>query len=112
MCPSVTKTIPIIDMGLLGLGFDPTKEEWQRVGKEICTAFADIGFLYLKGHGLNMDLVENSFSASSKFFALDESIKLGYPRDPEKQQGYVAVDREKLDPDVNKHELRESYDVK
>lgn len=112
MCPSNTKRIPIIDMGLLGLGFDPTKDEWQRVGKEICTAFADIGFLYLKGHGLNMDLVENAFSASSKFFALDESIKLGYPRNPEKQQGYVAIDREKLDPDANKHELRESYDVK
>ncbi|CAL4063291.1 unnamed protein product [Meganyctiphanes norvegica] len=104
--------IPIIDMGLIGLSSDPSETEWQRVGKEICTALGDIGFLYLKGHGVNLDLVEKAFSTSAEFFALDEDIKLGYPRNPEKQQGYVAVNREKFNADINPHEFREAYDVK
>ncbi|CAL4185702.1 unnamed protein product, partial [Meganyctiphanes norvegica] len=59
-----------------------------------------------------IDLINKAFSASSEFFALDESIKLDYPRNPEKQQGYVAVNREKFNANENSDELREAYDVK
>ncbi|CAL4156052.1 unnamed protein product [Meganyctiphanes norvegica] len=111
MCPSKIKRIPIIDMGLIGLGCEPTKEEWQRFGKEICTAFSDIGFLYLRGHGINLDLVADVETTSNKFFSLDENIKNRFARGITDIQGFTPPNREKLTVDANRHEIRESYDV-
>lgn len=106
--------VPIVDLGQLSLAHagDPSREEWLRVGKSVAEAFQNIGFVYLKNHGVSETQVSSLVSSGSRFFALDPKTKNKYPRNPEKQQGYVEVDREKFDPANFKHELREAYDIK
>ncbi|XP_042883831.1 2-oxoglutarate-Fe(II) type oxidoreductase ppzD-like [Penaeus japonicus] len=106
--------IPVVDLGQLSLSHDgnPSPEEWQRVGQAIAKNFTDIGFVYLTSHGVPETQISSLVASGSKFFDLDLKVKNKYPRNPEKQQGYVEVDREKFDPAHFKHELREAYDVK
>ncbi|XP_042225488.1 2-oxoglutarate-Fe(II) type oxidoreductase ppzD-like [Homarus americanus] len=108
------RRIPLVDLGQLGLMHDeePSQEEWQRVARQLHDAFTDIGFVYLTNHGVSDDQMDHLFKSSATFFNLDEETKIRYQRDPEKQQGYVAVDRETLDKSKNSHELREAYDLK
>ncbi|KAG7166946.1 2-oxoglutarate-dependent dioxygenase htyE-like 1 [Homarus americanus] len=107
------RRIPLVDLGQLGLMHDeePSQEEWQRVARQLHDAFTDIGFVYLTNHGVSDDQMDHLFKSSATFFNLDEETKIRYQRDPEKQQGYVAVDRETLDTKEMSHELREAYDL-
>lgn len=106
--------VPIVDLGQLSLAHasEPSRDEWLRVGKSVAEAFQNIGFVYLKNHGVPETQVSSLVASGGRFFDLDLKTKNKYPRNPEKQQGYVEVDREKFDPTNFKHELREAYDIK
>lgn len=105
--------IPVVDVGKLGLDEEPslTDPDWQRVGKEITDAFKDIGFVYLKGHGVPEGQVDKLVNAGAKFFNLPQEDKDKLQRDPDKQQGYVTIGRERFN-DIHSYEIREAYDVK
>lgn len=105
--------IPLVDMGQLGLGCDNiTQEEWQRVAGELHEVFTNIGFAYLSNHGIPSDQLNHVIKSSAAFFDLNEKTKNLFARDPETQQGYVAVDRESLHAESKVHELREAYDLR
>ncbi|XP_064112033.1 uncharacterized protein LOC135219305 isoform X2 [Macrobrachium nipponense] len=105
--------LPVIDVGKLGLGNEPslTDPDWLRVGKEIAAAFQHIGFVYLKGHGVPGGQVDQIVSAGAKFFDLSQEEKDKFPRDPDKQHGYVTIGRERFNG-IHSYEIREAYDVK
>ncbi|XP_068240699.1 uncharacterized protein [Palaemon carinicauda] len=105
--------IPVVDMGKLGLGhFDsPQEEERKQVGNEIAEAFRNVGFVYLKNHGIPQQVIEEVFSSSKEFFCLDPQIKRNYSRGVTDIQGYTEVNRERLATEKDIKELRESYDI-
>ncbi|KAB7497291.1 1-aminocyclopropane-1-carboxylate oxidase [Armadillidium nasatum] len=113
------KDIPCIDFALLANGtFNEDEfEEEKKICQNIVSAFAEIGFVYLKNHGIPRKLIENIHKVGQEFFSLPEEEKLKYEKDLEVMQGYVAIDREflmcfhRLHISKDIHELRESFDA-
>ena len=64
--------LPIIDMAPL---FGDASER-RRVANKIGAACRDTGFFYATGHGISSDLLAKLDSASRRFFALPEAIKM------------------------------------
>jgi isopenicillin N synthase-like dioxygenase len=51
--------IPVVDFGLISTdnGRVPSDEDWAFVSREIDRTLADIGFVYLKNHGVSEEKV-------------------------------------------------------
>ncbi|KAF2026839.1 Clavaminate synthase-like protein [Setomelanomma holmii] len=107
--------IPIVDFSQASSGIQDEKEH---VAKQIDEAFRNVGFVYLKNHGVPLDMVEECFSWSKKFFALPLSTKLLAPHPPggAHHRGYSAPGLEKVSQheyDANElNKLREIPDFK
>ncbi|XP_064122181.1 uncharacterized protein LOC135226496 [Macrobrachium nipponense] len=106
--------IPVVDMGKLGLGSgdSPGEQERQTVANEIAEAFRNVGFVYLKNHGIPKQVIEEIFTSSKEFFSLDQEVKAQYNRGVTDIQGYTEVNRERLTTGRDAKELRESYDIR
>lgn len=50
--------IPVVDFGMFLNG---TKEEREYIAKEIDDAFRNLGFVYLRNHGVMQEMVEKCF---------------------------------------------------
>ncbi|KAH0841254.1 hypothetical protein AYO21_06867 [Fonsecaea monophora] len=87
--------IPIIDLEPVRSG---TPEEARATGKLVYQAFRDVGFAYIKNHGVPQELVDQAFDWSSKFFALSQADKDKAPHPPYGwwHRGYSGVGREKV----------------
>ncbi|OAP59627.1 hypothetical protein AYL99_06925 [Fonsecaea erecta] len=87
--------IPIIDLEPIRSG---TPEEARETGKLVYQAFRDVGFAYIKNHGLPQDLLDQAFEWSAKFFALPQADKDKAPHPPYGwwHRGYSGVGREKV----------------
>ena len=59
--------IPVVD-------FEPFRtggpEERKRAALELASAFRNVGFAYLGGHGVPQELVDRTFAEAGRFFAL------------------------------------------
>jgi isopenicillin N synthase-like dioxygenase len=53
--------IPLIDLGELISSTTSTEDAWNQAAKEIGDACLNIGFFYVKNHGVDKDLIENIF---------------------------------------------------
>lgn len=87
--------IPIIDFS----GFlNGTEEEQIRVANEIGEACEKIGFLVVKGHGVDPKIIQEAWEATQEFFDLPESEKLKYVTKDEAAYpfGYSAMGMESL----------------
>jgi isopenicillin N synthase-like dioxygenase len=62
--------IPVIDVTPLRDGSDPAG-----VGRALHAASRDIGFIYIKGHGIPDDVIEAARSTASEFFRQDTDTK-------------------------------------
>lgn len=101
--------IPVIDFDTCGLHVDGVaKDEMVRIGKKIKDAFSTVGFCYLKNHGVELDVLENYLAVSKKFFDLPAEDKQRYARPTEVNFGWVAVEREKLNPE-RPGDLKEAF---
>jgi isopenicillin N synthase-like dioxygenase len=60
MAPSNDSTngIPIVDFGAFLSGSEEAKEQ---IAKQLDDAFRDVGFVYLKNHGVSREVVEECF---------------------------------------------------
>jgi isopenicillin N synthase-like dioxygenase len=85
-------TIPVIDFGPFLDGTATT-----RVSSEIVSAFKDVGFVYIKNHGIPKELIDLQFRQSHSFFALPHHEKdiLAWVS-PEANRGYVHQGRERV----------------
>ena len=103
--------IPVLDLS----PFLNDKDSLPALASKLDSALSKCGFVHLINHGLNPDLIANTFSSSASFFALNESLKTTVETTEATQQGFVSQGREVFDQseDGSKatHELREAYDV-
>jgi len=102
---------------------NPSKEDLASVGSELVKAFADIGFVYVAGHGVQQCDIEAGFEVSERFFSKDLEEKLKFNKDilpavgedgkevPPTFCGYDGVGTETLDAEAGRVEMRESYNV-
>ena len=86
------QNIPSVDLRDF-LSDDPTRK--QKFVNEIGRAYEDIGFVALKGHFLNDQLVENLYSEVRSFFSLPLETKSKYEIPGiGGQRGYVSFGKE------------------
>ncbi|KAF2278268.1 thymine dioxygenase [Westerdykella ornata] len=91
--------IPVVDFS----GFlHGTKEERSEVARQIDDAFRSVGFVYLKGHGVESKIIEDAFEVSKEFFDLPMETKMLAPHPPggTHHRGYSAPGVEKVSQDV------------
>ncbi|TPX16846.1 uncharacterized protein E0L32_003408 [Thyridium curvatum] len=87
--------IPVIDFAPMRSG---NPEDAAAVGRKVYEAFRDVGFAYIKNHGIPQETVDEAFQWSAKFFALPQAVKDKAPHPPYGwwHRGYSGVGREKV----------------
>ncbi|KAL4863232.1 hypothetical protein BDV12DRAFT_189845 [Aspergillus spectabilis] len=71
---SLADKIPIIDLTNMR---SPHFEERKAVAKEVCDACTNVGFFYIKNHGVPQELVDGAFTEAHRFFHdLSEAQKI------------------------------------
>ncbi|BCS01800.1 uncharacterized protein AKAW2_60064A [Aspergillus luchuensis] len=61
--------IPIIDLSALR---SPVLKERQQLAKEIFTACTQVGFFYIKNHGIAEDVITSLHDMARQFFSLSQ----------------------------------------
>ncbi|MDH3300052.1 MAG: isopenicillin N synthase family oxygenase [Acidimicrobiia bacterium] len=80
MADESTSSIPVIDLSRA-----PTA-----VAADLLTAYGEVGFAYLVGHGVDDRLVAETFDAAYRFHALPVEAKLSVELD-DRHRGYIAI---------------------
>lgn len=84
--------IPSVDLNKF-LSTDSNKK--TQFVQEIGSAYEEIGFVSLKNHFLDEDLMDNLYKQVKDFFNLPEEIKMKYEKDElSGQRGYVSFGKE------------------
>lgn len=98
--------IPIIDVAPLIDGSNP-----QKVAKEIGHICENIGFLYIKNHGVPKSLIEEAYELSEEFFSqpFEEKEKLNIVHSGEVLRGYIPMYSENADP-KNTRDFKECFE--
>ncbi len=99
--------IPVVDIGPLLDGSDP-----MTPARQIHAAFRDVGFMYIKNHGISEAERQGMLDRAAEFFALPDAVKqaLHIERSGRTLRGYIPLSAENLDPGVNV-DLKEAYDL-
>lgn len=97
-----TITIPVVDIGPLRDGSDPVS-----VGSALHEASRDIGFIYVKNHGIPGDLIERAHSAAIEFFRQSQHDKERVSIS-ENHRGWLRLGGAVMAEDMP-HDLKESY---
>jgi len=82
MAEEKTISIPVVDFSVLSLDKNEipcdSDQRVQQVAAEICKAFSDIGFVYLKNHGISDNevrfMIDGSFFKSKKWFSKNNLV--------------------------------------
>ena len=86
------RTIPLVNLSRFEKG-DQT--ERQAFIEELGTAFHDIGFVGVTGHGIPKDLIDDFYAAAKRFFALPVEVKRQYEVEGAAgQRGYTSFGKE------------------
>jgi len=98
--------IPIVDISPLIDGSDP-----QGVAKKIGEVCEEVGFFYVKNHGVSQDLVERMYRVSERFFDLPFEVKqrLNVANSGPTLRGYIPTYGENVDPE-NTRDFKECFD--
>ncbi|MDZ8185803.1 MAG: 2-oxoglutarate and iron-dependent oxygenase domain-containing protein [Nostoc sp. ChiSLP02] len=100
--------IPVIDLAAFSNGSPTTR---QAIVKQIYQACHEIGFMYLQNSGISKDLIEEVFTYNKSFFNLPLEVKQKQAWSDEfSNTGYVAIERERLDPN-KPGDLKEAFNV-
>ncbi|SRR5579883_83611 len=100
--------IPVIDFSQFTDG-DATAR--KIVVEQIYQACHEIGFMYLENDGITEDIKSRVFAQSKYFFDLPSTLKQQLAwTDELSNQGYVGIERERLDPS-KPGDLKEAFNV-
>lgn len=99
--PQTLVEIPVVDFAA----------DQEKTSREIFHACHDIGFLYIKNHGISQALIDQLFAQSKWFFNQpeEEKQKLAWSNEYS-NRGYVGVERERLD-ERKPGDLKEAFNV-
>ncbi|MES2915138.1 MAG: 2-oxoglutarate and iron-dependent oxygenase domain-containing protein [Pseudomonadota bacterium] len=98
--------IPVIDVSGLSGG----EAAALRVARDIGTACRDVGFFYVVGHPVPLDLSQAVFAAAAAFFALPEADKRLVRYSAAGNRGHVPMKGEALDP-TRPADLKEAFNI-
>ena len=80
----------INELSLSQIGLDvttePTTEALLSCGKRLREAFSQVGFIYIRDHGISPQLINRAMDASKQYFLMPIEAKEAFPRDPAIQQ--------------------------
>ncbi len=98
--------IPLIDISSLIDGSDP-----QAVADQIGNVCENVGFFYVKNHGIDRDLVQRMYQMTQKFFdlPLEDKSTLDVANSGETLRGYIPLYGENVDPE-NTRDVKEAFD--
>lgn len=105
-------SIPVIDIAPFLAG---TPEGREQVAAQIRQAGEEIGFFLIKGHGVDQDLIDDTYAAASSFFRLPVDDKLTIRQPPGNiPRGYTPFKGETLAASLGKAapgDLKEMIDI-
>lgn len=101
------QAIPIIDITNLA---SPEPAERSRVAEALGHAARDVGFFYVRGHGVDEALFDGLLEAARRFFAQPLGVKMAsYIGGSENHSGYVPEGEEVFES--GKIDAKEAFDV-
>ena len=88
-------SIPVIDLSPFLLD---KSEHTQNAAKKFVNACHDLGFVYIRGHGISSDLLQEAFDWSKKLFDLphEDKMKAPHPASSIPHRGYSHPGFEKV----------------
>ena len=95
-------SIPVIDMGPLRDKSDP-----RRVARQLCRASQDLGFIYVKNHGIAESLISETRASAMEFFRLEDDEKQVVSKTT-KHRGYIKIGAAKMQGDA-RSDYKESF---
>ena len=66
-------TIPVLDLGPLRAG---TPGAVEQLGAELRRAFTEVGFYFVRNHGISQELLDTTFAEAERFHAQSLEAKL------------------------------------
>ncbi len=99
--------VPVVDLGpMQGAG------DKGAMARDIRHALTNIGFMYVRNHGVDADLIDRCFAAAQAFFALPEADKMALhiSHSGEALHGYTEFFGENTDPGRTR-DLKEVFDL-
>lgn len=102
--------IPVIDVAPL---FGGTPSELQRMAAAIDDACRNVGFFYIKNHGVAPDILDRAYAEARRFFALPaaEKKKIHYRNSRTRIRGFIPFGELKADVSADtKTDLQEGFD--
>ncbi len=100
------QSIPVIDLGPLRDGTDK-----QGVADAVGVACVEVGFFYIRNHGVSDAQMAEMFDLAQRFFALPEAAKMAiHVAKSPNHRGYFPVFEENTDPDLTA-DLKEGFDM-
>lgn len=105
--PTPFEAIPLIDFGPM-LSDNPADR--AKVGAEVRKACTEVGFFYALNHGVPQAVIDNTFAAAHRFFALpDEAKRTISVEKSDNNRGYTPLLGENTDPTA-KGDVHEAFD--
>lgn len=99
--------LPVIDLSPMRSGMGK-----NALAREIRDALVNIGFMYVKGHGVSPGLVTRAYEVSRQFFELPQAQKdaLGIAQSGVALHGYTGFFQENTDPEKTR-DFKEIFDL-
>ncbi|MEP0914637.1 isopenicillin N synthase family oxygenase [Leptolyngbya sp. GB1-A1] len=100
-------TIPLIDFALMS---SDRVADRQQVANQICQACLEVGFFYIKNHGVPQSVINHAFAQSKRFFSLPLAEKMEiHISNSSNHRGYVPFLEERVDVTAEP-DLKEALD--
>jgi len=100
--------VPMIDFSAMLNG---TAEAKARVAAELRDACINVGFFYIRNHGVPQDLIDAMFDLQPRLFGLPLGEKMRWhAKGSSHLLGYIGMQAENADPAAGKGDMHEAYD--
>jgi len=105
----VSDTVPVLDFSQM---YSSRIEDRQNFGRQLRAASTEVGFFYLRNHGVHDTVTRRAVDAMRKFFVLprEEKMKIHYLSSGN-HRGYVATGDIKSDRELRGGDMHEAIEL-